>query len=152
MRLSNKGKYAVRALFDIAFYGSGSPTRVRSIARRQGIPLRFLEQILQDLKRSRIVGSKRGPLGGYTLAQPASQIRLGDVVRSIEGPILLGGVGPPAAQAHAHAEACGPSAPTDALLYDLSLRVEACLDAVSIADVCERARQLGLQPNRWAER
>jgi Rrf2 family protein len=151
MRLSNKGRYAVRALFDIAFYGNGSPTRVRSIARRQGIPLRFLEQIFQDLKRSRMVGSKRGPLGGYTLAQPASHIRLGDVVRSIEGPILLGGVAPPAGRAEVEG-AWGPRSPTDSLLYDLSVRIEACLDAVSIADVCERARQLGLQPNGWAER
>ena len=152
MRLSNKGKYAVRALFDIAFYGNGSPTRVRSIARRQGIPLRFLEQIFQDLKRSRIVGSKRGPLGGYTLAQPASRIRLGDVVRSIEGPVRLGGGGPPGARAPKRGEACSPRSPTDALLHDLSRRVEACLDAVSIADVCARARQLGLQPDGRAER
>src|SRR5687768_3943578 len=90
MKMSNKGRYAVRALFDIAFYNHGRPTQVKDIAERQGIPPRFLEQIFQDLKRSGIVGSKRGPQGGYSLAWLAGEIRLGDVVRALEGPIALG--------------------------------------------------------------
>jgi Rrf2 family protein len=90
VKLSNKGRYAVRALFDIAFYNEGRPTQVKDIAERQNIPPRFLEQIFQDLKRSGIVGSKRGPQGGYSLARRAGEIRLGDVVRALEGPIMLG--------------------------------------------------------------
>src|SRR3954470_21761776 len=90
VKLSNKGRYAVRALFDIAFYNDGKPTQVKDIAERQNIPPRFLEQIFQDLKRAGIVGSKRGPQGGYSLARRATDIRLGDVVRALEGPITLG--------------------------------------------------------------
>ena len=71
MKLSNKGRYAVRALFDIAFYNDGRPTQVKDIAERQNIPPRFLEQIFQDLKRGGIVGSKRGPQGGYSLTRKA---------------------------------------------------------------------------------
>ena len=78
VKLSNKGRYAVRALFDIAFYNDGRPTQVKDIAERQGIPPRFLEQIFQDLKRANIVGSKRGPQGGYSLARRAAEIRLGE--------------------------------------------------------------------------
>ena len=90
VKLSNKGRYAVRAIFDIAFYNQGQPTQVKDIAERQGIPPRFLEQIFQDLKRADVVGSKRGPQGGYRLARAADDIRVGDVVRALEGPIILG--------------------------------------------------------------
>jgi Rrf2 family protein len=89
VKLSNKGRYAVRALFDIAFYNDGRPTQVKEIAERQGIPPRFLEQIFQDLKRANLVGSKRGPQGGYSLGRRAGEIRLGDVVRALEGPVVL---------------------------------------------------------------
>ncbi|HVZ33241.1 MAG TPA: Rrf2 family transcriptional regulator, partial [Polyangiaceae bacterium] len=84
MKLSNKGRYAVRALFDIAYFNAGQPTQAKDIAERQGIPPRFLEQIFQDLKRAGIVGSKRGPQGSYSLAGGAESIRLGDVIRALE--------------------------------------------------------------------
>src|SRR6188768_805039 len=90
VKLSNKGRYAVRALFDIAYFNAGQPTQAKDIAERQGIPPRFLEQIFQDLKRAGIVGSKRGPQGGYSLARRPVDVRLGDVVRALEGPIMLG--------------------------------------------------------------
>ncbi|HTQ07920.1 MAG TPA: Rrf2 family transcriptional regulator [Polyangiaceae bacterium] len=141
MKLSNKGRYAVRALFDIAFYNDGGPTQVKDIAERQSIPPRFLEQIFQDLKRAGIVGSKRGPQGGYSLARRAVDIRLGDVVRALEGPIALGEREPGGRR----------SAPTDSrrvtesVFRDLSSKVEACFDAVTVADLCERAEDLGLR-------
>ncbi len=141
MKLSNKGRYAVRALFDIAFYNDGGPTQVKDIAERQSIPPRFLEQIFQDLKRAGIVGSKRGPQGGYSLARRAVDIRLGDVVRALEGPIALGEREPGGRR----------SSPTDSrrvtesVFRDLSSKVEACFDAVTVADLCERAEDLGLR-------
>ena len=142
MKLSNKGRYAVRALFDIAFHNDGGPTQVRDIAERQAIPPRFLEQIFQDLKRAGIVGSKRGPQGGYSLARRPVDIRLGDVVRALEGPIALGDreTGPRRTQMSADARRV-----TESIFRDLSSRVESCFDAVTIADVCERAEQLGLR-------
>jgi Rrf2 family protein len=140
VKLSNKGRYAVRALFDIAFYNQGQPTQVKDIAERQGIPPRFLEQIFQDLKRTGIVGSKRGPQGGYTLARPASHIGLGDVIRALEGPIVLGEgkVDPKKGGGEARRV-------SEAVFKDLSSRVEACFDAVSIADICDRAEALGIR-------
>jgi len=142
VKLSNKGRYAVRALFDIAFYNEGRPTQVKDIAERQNIPPRFLEQIFQDLKRSGIVGSKRGPQGGYSLARRPAEIRLGDVVRALEGPIMLG-------EREASARRAQPISDTrrvtEAVFRDLSSRVEACFDGVTIADVCARAEELGLR-------
>ena len=141
MKLSNKGRYAVRALFDIAFYNEGRPTQVKDIAERQNIPPRFLEQIFQDLKRSGIVGSKRGPQGGYSLARRAAEIRLGDVVRALEGPIMLGEREP----SRRSEPATDSRRVTEQIFLDLSSHVEACFDAVTIADVCSKAEQLGLR-------
>jgi Rrf2 family protein len=143
VKLSNKGRYAVRALFDIAFYNSGRPTQVKDIAERQAIPPRFLEQIFQDLKRTGIVGSKRGPQGGYSLARRADDIRLGDVIRALEGPIALGD----RHDVHAaRGELSGEARRvTESVFRDLSTRVESCFDAVTIADICSRAEQLGLR-------
>jgi len=141
LKLSNKGRYAVRALFDIAFYNEGRPTQVKDIAERQNIPPRFLEQIFQDLKRSGIVGSKRGPQGGYSLARRAAEIRLGDVVRALEGPIMLGEREP----SRRSEPATDSRRVTEQIFLDLSSHVEACFDAVTIADVCSKAEQLGLR-------
>lgn len=147
MKLSSKGRYAVRALFDIAFYNEGRPTQVKDIAERQSIPPRFLEQIFQDLKRAGIVGSKRGPQGGYLLARPADQIPLGEVVQIIEGPVALGetrGKAPTRSK-----KADGPAADgqrvTDAVFEDLSAKIASCLDSVTIGDVCAKADSLGIR-------
>ena len=142
MKLSNKTRYGVRALFDIAFYSDGEPTQVKDIAERQGIPPRFLEQIFQDLKRAGIVGSKRGPQGGYSLSRSADEVSVGDVLRALEGPISLGdktastdagrGVDPDAQRV------------TDLVFTHLSEDIEACFNAVSIASICERAEEVGV--------
>ncbi|MFO0572122.1 MAG: Rrf2 family transcriptional regulator [Polyangiaceae bacterium] len=150
VKLSNKGRYAVRALFDIAFYNDGKPTQVKDIAARQGIPPRFLEQIFQDLKRAAIVGSKRGPQGGYSLAKRAEDIRLGDVVRALEGPIALADRADPAGRRNRHAP--DGRTVTDAVFKDLSARIEACFDEVSVADLCEKAVALGIHRPQARER
>lgn len=165
VKLSSKGRYAVRALFDIAFYNEGRPTQVKDIADRQQIPPRFLEQIFQELKRAGIVGSKRGPQGGYLLSQDATSIRLGDVVRALEGPISLvsegsfeegatdadAGRGPGRRPSRSGARAeellrvnDGQLA-TESVFRDLSERIEACFDGVTIADIVKRAEGLGIR-------
>lgn len=87
MKLSTRCRYATLALFDIAFQQADAPTQVRQIAERQSIPLRFLEQIFQDLKRAKLVEGKRGRKGGYQLALSINEISLGDIVRATEGPL-----------------------------------------------------------------
>ena len=136
MRLSNKGRYAVRALFDIAYFNEGQATQAKDIAERQGIPPRFLEQIFQDLKRAGIVVSKRGPQGGYSLAGEPDGVRLGDVIRALEGPLVLSGGNERGTDAVVRV--------TEAVFQDLSERVQSCFDAVTLADICERAAQMGV--------
>lgn len=140
----------MRALFDIAFYNEGRPTQVKDIADRQSIPPRFLEQIFQDLKRAGIVGSKRGPQGGYLLARAAEKIPLGEVISIIEGPISLGDPGagdarPIAPRKPSEGEATDGQRVIDSVFEDLSTKIAACLDGVTLADVCEKANHLGLR-------
>ncbi|HSC88399.1 MAG TPA: RrF2 family transcriptional regulator [Polyangiaceae bacterium] len=144
MKLSSKGRYAVRALFDIAFFNQGRPTQVKDIAERQAIPPRFLEQIFQDLKRAGIVGSKRGPQGGYVLARPANEIPLGEVVAVIEGPVALSEAG--ARNGRETGTAADGQRVTDAVFDELATRIVACLNSVTLADVCDQAHELGVAP------
>lgn len=131
LRLSSRGRYAVRAVFDLAQNG-GAPAQVRDIAERQRIPLRFLEQIFQTLKRAGLVASKRGPRGGFTLARRADEVRLGDVLRAVEGPVVL--VAPPKS----------PHDVPDAALADLSRSVEHCFDGVTFEDLVSRSERAAL--------
>lgn len=145
VKLSSKGRYAIRALFHIAYFSDGGATQVRDIAERQGIPPRFLEQIFQDLKRAGLVASKRGPHGGYSLTRPLEEISLGDAVRALEGPVQLSD--PSSSAGRAAAADCLRA--TEAVFEDLSSRMQTCLDDVSLADVCSKARQLGVaRPNQ----
>jgi Rrf2 family protein len=139
VKLSNKGRYGVRALYDIAFHNEGRPTQIREIAERELIPMRFLEQIFQDLKRAGLIGSKRGPRGGYHLARPAAEISLGDVIRALEGPVAV-----MLAADDERARRGGPDA-IAAVFRDVAASVERCFDAVTIADVCERGASLGVK-------
>lgn len=139
LRLSNRGRYAVRALFDLAFHDE-RPAQLRDVAARQRIPVRFLEQILQALKRAGLVESKRGPRGGFTLARPADDVRLGDVLRAVEGPVALA----PARRA----KRIDLRDVTDVALADLGKSVEKCFDDVTLEDLCARGRDLGLERER----
>jgi Rrf2 family protein len=85
--ISQKAKYALRALVALARAEPGAAVFTGDIAESQSIPKKFLEQILLDLKRGGLVASKRGKAGGYALLRPADQISFGDVLRIIDGPI-----------------------------------------------------------------
>ena len=87
MRISAKTDYALRATIELAALDSDDPVKGEAIATAQGIPLRFLENILGDLRNAGIVESRRGVDGGYLLARPADQIALADVVRAVDGPL-----------------------------------------------------------------
>jgi Rrf2 family protein len=136
MKLSSKGRYAVQAVFDLAYHNEGKAAQIKDICDRQGIPARFLEQVFRDLKKAGIVRSKRGPRGGYELSRAPADLRVGDVVRAIEGPTSLGS-----------SELRGRGTSHEVLrdvLATLGRRVESCFDEVTFADLCARAEQLGV--------
>ena len=92
LRVTTRTRYAIRALYHLAFHRSGQATQAKEIAEVQKIPLRFLEQILQDLRRAGLIEARRGPRGGYALARPPAEISMADVLRAVRGPLeeLLG--------------------------------------------------------------
>jgi len=87
MRITYKGDYALKALLDLALHYNTGLVTITEIAKRIDAPIKFLEQVLLDLKRGGFVESKRGKIGGYILARPPQNIKLGEVVRFIDGPI-----------------------------------------------------------------
>ena len=87
MRLSTRSKYGLRALMDMAAHSDENATRLKDLAKRNNIPVKFLEQIFLALRNSGVVHSQVGAHGGYTLARPATQITLGEVIRVLDGTI-----------------------------------------------------------------
>ncbi len=87
MRLSTKGRYGLRAVLEIAARHGEGPVTTQTIAQNQGISERYLDQIMIPLKRSGIINSVRGARGGYVLAKKAEAIKVGDIIRALEGPI-----------------------------------------------------------------
>jgi Rrf2 family protein len=86
MRITYKGDYALKTLLYLAL-NEGRLSTIQKIAKNLDIPVKFLEQVLLELKRAGFVNSKRGKIGGYFLAKPAKDIRLGEVIRFIDGPL-----------------------------------------------------------------
>jgi Rrf2 family protein len=85
MNISTRGRYALRAMLDLALQAGDSPTMVKDISRRQEISDLYLEQLFSRLKIVGLVRSTRGPRGGFTLAKPPAQIRLSEIMQAMEG-------------------------------------------------------------------
>src|SRR5688572_28872459 len=85
MRISAKGEYAIRAMLDLAMHRGRTLVPIQEIAARQGIPQRYLEQVLLALKRSGLLTSKRGSTGGYHLGKAPAEVTVGAVLRAVEG-------------------------------------------------------------------
>ncbi len=85
MKLSTKGRYGLRAIIDLARYSETEPVSINSIAARQDISERYLEQLVALLKKAGLVKSIRGASGGYVLAKDVNDISVGDVLRALEG-------------------------------------------------------------------
>lgn len=142
MRLSTKSRYGVRALFDIAYHSVGLPTQIKDISRRQQISPRYLEQIFQKLKKARILGSKRGPNGGYYLIKDPGEITLGDIVRATEGPFeLVFCISDESKRKCPRKDDCVASG----MWLDLSSQIGEFFDSITVSDLCGRARDAGVQ-------
>ena len=143
MRLSTQSRYGVRALFDIAYHSEGLETQVKDISRRQGISQRYLEQIFQKLKKAGIVGSKRGPSGGYFLNKTTENITIGEVIRITEGditPVLC--VNP-----EDSSQPCKRSGEcvTQVIWDEAGKRLKEYFDSITIKDLCKLAREMGIK-------
>ncbi len=138
MRLSLQVQYAICGVFDLAYNGREDPVQIRIISERQAIPARYLEQIFQRLRRARIVASKRGPGGGYTLARPPAQITLREIVEAVEGPL-------PKALAMAPPEGGISPLRPDFLWRHLAERFAEVLEETTIEELCREAARADVE-------
>jgi Rrf2 family protein len=129
VRISAKVDYAVRAAVELAAAGE-EPVKGERIAEAQEIPLHFLENILGELVRHRIVASRRGAEGGYRLARPADEITIAEIIRAVEGPLAsVRGEGPEALSYRGEAE------PLQRVWIAVRANLRAVLESVTLADV-----------------
>jgi Rrf2 family iron-sulfur cluster assembly transcriptional regulator len=84
MKLSTKSRYGTRLMLDIALHGDNGPIHLANVAKRQGISVKYLEQIIIPLKKAQYVKSVRGPKGGHILAKPPEEITVGEIVALLE--------------------------------------------------------------------
>ena len=92
MRVSAKTDYALRALIEITLREGGRPVSAEELGRVQEIPHGFLQAILGDMRRAGIVMSQRGQSGGWKLARAASEVSVADVIRTVDGPLVVDGL------------------------------------------------------------
>ena len=147
MRVTTRTRYAIRALYDLAFHRRGQAAQSREIAERQQIPPRYLEQILRELRQAGIVEARRGPRGGYALARAPETVSLADVLRAVRGPLeqmfaledtrTQGGRG---ARRRAEAQ---PDVP-GVVWGEVTGRLVAVLESVTLQDLVSRAEAAGV--------
>jgi Rrf2 family iron-sulfur cluster assembly transcriptional regulator len=138
-RLSRKTLFAIEAVLDIAYHASANPVQSREITRRQGIPRRYLEQVLQNLVRTGVLTGVRGPRGGYRLARERRRITLADIVQVIHemeartDPVEENDGSPLGTQV------------VRPLWRQLSEECMAQLSQTTIQDLCNQAREAGIE-------
>jgi len=136
LKLSRKTLLALEAVIDIAFNARPEPVQAKEITARQGVPQRYLEQVMQQLVRAGVLKGVRGPRGGYRLAKERRRITVGDIVRVAESIDDGNDEDKPRSDLGAHIVA--------PLIHDLQTKVMAELDNTSIEDLCQRARAAGV--------
>ncbi len=141
MKISKKGEYAVKALIELAIdHDRGiTVTQINDVAQRKGIPQKYLEQILLNLRNAEILVSKRGVGGGYSLSRSPENISLGEIIRVVEGSLA------PVNCVSAGAHATRPDE-SSCVLYSVMLEVSnavsSVLDSTSLKDVARRTLEL----------
>ncbi len=138
LRLSKKMLFAIEAVVDIAYHAGGQPVQSSEITRRQGIPKRYLEQVLQRLVRSDILTGVRGPRGGYTLARERRRVSVGEIVRIVRA---MEQAGDPLSSNDGSDLAEQVIRP---LWSDMQEEMMKRLDEVTVDNLCNQANQKGI--------
>lgn len=136
MRLSSKTEYALRTLTDLAINGRDRVSRIADIASRQGIPVKFLEQILLVLKSSNMVSSQRGAKGGYFIAMQPAKITLASVVSLTDDSILASTVN------EHNSNGKNQLSPFGEVWSEINDLIQQKLEKITIQDMCNRIQEL----------
>lgn len=130
VHISARVDYVTRALLVLAASPAGQPVNAGHIASQQGMPAKFIENMLVDLKRSGLVNSVRGSAGGFRLARPADQVTIADVIRAVEGPLAAVRGLPPEEVTYP-----GPAAHLQDVWIAVRASLRNVLERVTLADV-----------------
>ena len=146
--ISKKTKYALRALFELARRYQQGPVLIAELAQHHQIPKKFLESILLELRNTGILGSKKGKGGGYFLARAPGSIRIGEVIRSLDGPMAP--VPCVSQTAYRTCDECEDEATCGirALMQDVRDATAKILDEESLEDLLKREEQLEQKRNK----
>jgi Rrf2 family cysteine metabolism transcriptional repressor len=138
MRLSTRGRYGLRTLLDLALHQDEGLVLLKDIARRQEFSLPYLEHLIAPLVAAGVVGSTRGARGGVSLLKPPAEVKLGEVVQLLEGPI-----GP--VDCVTNPGLCHRSGfcATRDIWVEMNEAINHVLDSVTLQDLVERQRQKG---------
>lgn len=139
MRITYKGDYALKTILDLSLHHGDEPVTIHQLAKRADIPMKFLEQILLELKRGGFVESRRGKIGGYFLARSPAKIRVGEVIRFIDGPIE------PIACVGSNYRGCADQSrcALKGLWNQVALSTARIVDSVTFEDLIRRKKRLG---------
>jgi Rrf2 family protein len=132
MRISAKADYAVRASIELASEEVVTPVKGERIADAQKIPLRFLENILGELRHAGLVQSQRGAEGGYWLSRPSDEITLAEIIRAVEGPLAT-----TRGERPEDLEYRGASQPLQVVWIALRANIREVLESVTLADIVD---------------
>ena len=137
MRISTRGRYALRAMVDLALHTDDAPVLRRDIAVRQEISADYVAQLFRQLGAAGVVKGVKGPGGGYTLARDATTISVGDIVRAVEGPIAV--VNCVASDDNLSCRQ-GDQCVARSVWQRVTQAIEDALDKISLADLRDEAR------------
>ncbi|HZJ26341.1 MAG TPA: Rrf2 family transcriptional regulator [Acidimicrobiia bacterium] len=152
MRISAKADYAVRAAAELATSAEGRPVTGETLAQRQDIPLKFLENILTAMRTAGIVQTRRGAEGGYLLARRADDVTVADVIRAVDGPLAAVRGEPPEGLTYP-----GPAEHLVEVWIAVRASLRTVLERVTIADLAAgrlptAVRELAAEPEAWHRR
>ncbi len=134
MKLSSKARYAVMAMVDIAHYSEAEPVSLSAISIRQDLPLAYLEQLFNRLKKAGLVTSCRGATGGYKLSHPRSDIPVYDIIAAVDTPLKA----TRCSTDHSGCQVSGAKCMTHDLWGELTTVVEEFLKKITLDDICAR--------------
>lgn len=135
MRMSTKAQYAVRAMVSLNLNADGTPVSLKEIAAREDISLTYLEQLFVKLRRGKIVQSVRGPGGGYVLARPAEEIRVDEIIDSVEETLV-----PVSCMEQDGSCACTDQCVTHSVWQGLGDRIRQFLSSIDLAELTREAQ------------
>ncbi len=139
LRMPKKVLFALEAVVDVAYNARPEPVQAKEITRRQGIPPRYLEQVMQSLVHAGVLKGVRGPRGGYTLARERRRITVGEVVRVVEAASGGSGGEDDDVTSDLGREVVRP------LWHELRTEMMRRLDEITLEDLCRRARRIGVE-------